>query len=1000
MHSLPPDHNVRSRFSSETNRNFSLICPAGSGKTHSLTGRIAAIAQRPDAVDVLPRLAMVTYTRKAAEEMQQRARALVAGSCSSTALQAFGLTYFGTIHSFAVELLRTYGHFIGVPSVFEVAEDMEALWREFLHSAEMEAVLARSANARVLRHVPLQAIFHLAHGWDFVRPAPATAGEFPALNFGRIYGTALPKRADTAANIARAQAAFRRFEAQVSSAEVGFIPLPRPTKGGADFLENVRLDTLELAQWIGAATGELAASIALAFRHYRVRLGVLGYDDQIQLAVELLRNPEAAAAIRARGFVVLLDEAQDTDPAQFEFLIEAVRPIDAAGPWTTNTHPPAAGRFCMVGDLQQSIYGARADLATYRRVHDYITQPGVGEALAYEVTFRCGTGVIAEVNRLFPAVLSGQHGQVPFIPLQAKPAAAAGQVLRVEVSAQNEIESESAAETAEAEYLARWLHDAGLEKLRARSWGQVAILCPRIRWFAPIRAALQRYGLESQLLSTRKINADSPAYAWFTALAHALVFPRDTYEIVGVLREVFGVKDADLAAYAQGDGHRLRLDIAPLGDGTVPAALRRLRALQSECDGLPLRSQAQVLAGLLRPRLSTLPLTETSVLNDLDRILLLSAQAESDGKSLHEFVDSLIRSWESVPDEPEDAGRISIITQIKSKGLEWDAVIVPFLFRLQREPSAQYPRAIGARNTAPVIAFSSAEVSAEHRQDQALADMQELERILYVTCTRARHTLALVDDRALFAAQEIPNTCSAAALRVASDNSSVWLSLATEPSADDALAVDPLHSPANATDDEPFDLGTAQAAAGRFPRLLHPSEMNDTEASIEEPEVRGPERAQRANTSLDYGVWWHATMKGIEWSRCAGWQTDFDTALQGCPDPVRARNEFAIFQRSTLAQILREDGVIVLTEAPSFLAQPEAQVAIDGVLDLAIHRPAANRWLIVDWKTTARRDAQAFAPQVSTYQQIVHASTGIPADGGVYFTATGEMAAIVAADAA
>ena len=67
----------------------------------------------------------------------------------------------------------------------------------------------------------------------------------------------------------------------------------------------------------------------------------------------------------------ILDEAQDTDPAQFSVLLEVTRPPEATGRWLeTKTDPPRPGRFSMVGDFQQSIYHDRADLAHYQRVHD------------------------------------------------------------------------------------------------------------------------------------------------------------------------------------------------------------------------------------------------------------------------------------------------------------------------------------------------------------------------------------------------------------------------------------------------------------------------------------------------------------------------------------------------------------------------------------------------------------------------------------------------------
>ena len=91
---------------------------------------------------------------------------------------------------------------------------------------------------------------------------------------------------------------------------------------------------------------------------------MLTYDDQVALALELMRHPEAARQIRENNFRVLLDEAQDTDPRQFSLLLEISRPLKANSDWLTSRHDhPRPGHFCMVGDFQQSIYRNRADLS-------------------------------------------------------------------------------------------------------------------------------------------------------------------------------------------------------------------------------------------------------------------------------------------------------------------------------------------------------------------------------------------------------------------------------------------------------------------------------------------------------------------------------------------------------------------------------------------------------------------------------------------------------------
>ncbi|HXM74407.1 MAG TPA: UvrD-helicase domain-containing protein, partial [Chthoniobacterales bacterium] len=68
----PRDHSARRRFAEELDRNFSVVASAGSGKTYAITERIVQLARAPNALDILPKLVVVTFTHRAADEMQQR----------------------------------------------------------------------------------------------------------------------------------------------------------------------------------------------------------------------------------------------------------------------------------------------------------------------------------------------------------------------------------------------------------------------------------------------------------------------------------------------------------------------------------------------------------------------------------------------------------------------------------------------------------------------------------------------------------------------------------------------------------------------------------------------------------------------------------------------------------------------------------------------------------------------------------------------------------------
>src|SRR5262249_62097975 len=105
------DGNARKRFACELNRNFSVVASAGSGKTRAITDRVVQIAKSSRALEWLPQLVVVTYTNRAADEMQHRARQQILQdpniSKNPEAMEAFNRAFYRTIHSFCMNVLAT-----------------------------------------------------------------------------------------------------------------------------------------------------------------------------------------------------------------------------------------------------------------------------------------------------------------------------------------------------------------------------------------------------------------------------------------------------------------------------------------------------------------------------------------------------------------------------------------------------------------------------------------------------------------------------------------------------------------------------------------------------------------------------------------------------------------------------------------------------------------------------------------------------------------------------
>lgn len=94
-----------------------LLAGAGSGKTKTLTHRIAYIIkeQKATAYNILA----VTFTNKAASEMRERVASLMGERADNRAF----LPYMGTFHSICVRLLRQDGEYAGVPRNFIIFDE-------------------------------------------------------------------------------------------------------------------------------------------------------------------------------------------------------------------------------------------------------------------------------------------------------------------------------------------------------------------------------------------------------------------------------------------------------------------------------------------------------------------------------------------------------------------------------------------------------------------------------------------------------------------------------------------------------------------------------------------------------------------------------------------------------------------------------------------------------------------------------------------------------------
>jgi DNA helicase-2/ATP-dependent DNA helicase PcrA len=114
-----------------------VIAGAGSGKTRTLTYRVARLVEEGIPP---PSILLLTFTRKAAQEMLQRAAQLLDSRCEGVA--------GGTFHSFANAILRRYASRLGLQAGFAILDRADAESMIQMLRKEMDLVTKQRAFPR------------------------------------------------------------------------------------------------------------------------------------------------------------------------------------------------------------------------------------------------------------------------------------------------------------------------------------------------------------------------------------------------------------------------------------------------------------------------------------------------------------------------------------------------------------------------------------------------------------------------------------------------------------------------------------------------------------------------------------------------------------------------------------------------------------------------------------------------------------------------------------
>ena len=437
---------------------------AGTGKTYRLTARLMRILLQGAAPE---NVLATTFTRKAAGEILDRVLLTLAEAADesndraleslrqqvgipslprSACLQLFDRLLRNvhrlricTLDSLFAQLARSFPFELGLPPAWRLTDEVEEIWlREravdaviaTLDPAEMTAVLSmlgKGENRRSISRELLQVIDAAYSGqrqcgpevWDELT-APKLPSEDLLSQAAAAMRSVKPtqkRHQDRLVKLAD-QMETRDFASLVDDTLVSNIATARRTGGEVKYYRApfpdglqeafdtlyaaVRTTVLGLLQAQNEATGTVLGAYDHQVTELKQLARALGFEDvSIRLAAQFASLDHRLLSSRLDGAIdhVLLDEFQDTSPVQWQVL----RPFVTRAAQVDKEKPPEDWQiersFFCVGDTKQAIYGWRGGVAEiFDAVADQI--PDVVE-VEQNLSFRSSPVLIDVVNETF-----------------------------------------------------------------------------------------------------------------------------------------------------------------------------------------------------------------------------------------------------------------------------------------------------------------------------------------------------------------------------------------------------------------------------------------------------------------------------------------------------------------------------------------------------------------------------------------------------------------------
>ena len=772
---------------------------AGAGKTFQLTGRVIGLLA---AGEVPQQILATTFTRKAAGEIRDRvldrladaalsasARDLlrrheVADLSATEAVQLLRqlldnvhLLQFCTLDSFFVSIVRCFALDLGQSATWRLIDETEdaQICTEAIAAAlqdsdrdrthELIRLLSGAPAARPVHEQLVQAVNNFydlfretkKEAWEWLNPGRPLAREKMETLLAALPRDALPTNKD--GNPARVWLkAWEKLQRLVTEEDWDLVVeqtlfqkvLDNETHFSKKEIPSAIARTIEqlveqarrvLLGHVADRTSAIYALLERFDRHYtalKKQAGAMTFLDVTQLLAEGAldgRLDEIYYRLDSRTSHLLLDEFQDTSLSQWKVLEPIADEVLAAA--------GEIRKFFCVGDMKQAIYGWRGGVAeifgTLRGRWPQIEDRPITE------TYRCRPQIVDAVNRVFgnlassevlseyPQVVSEWHAQ--FEPHRAANQDQAGFVQLVASAADPQLRQKemSALTMSVAAAQVAAIH-------RKQSTAEIGVL---VRTNAAVAEMIYRLGqLDPPIHASEEGGnplTDSPAVSAVLALLRMTDHPADQVARYRVLHSplgnVVGLKnrdDAEATRVARDTRRQLMLD------GYGPTIWHWVTQLAPFCDERDTNRLAQLadLAARFEARICSRPI---------------------------EFV----RHVELSRVEDASGSPVRVMTIHQSKGLQFDAVILPELDKsilrvdtsrplADRENPTLPPHRVSCNVKKEIRALSHDLIDMQAQTEQRV--LRESLSVLYVAMTRARFALYLVTNPQTVREKTTPKT--------------------------------------------------------------------------------------------------------------------------------------------------------------------------------------------------------------------------------------------------